>query len=62
MYYGWLEEFIASINNEQRKTLGFPDITTLPNEIKQAVLLRYKKIYQNYNYFFLFLFVLLFFL
>ena len=44
MYYGWLEEFIASINNEQRKTVGFPDITTLPNEIKQAVLLRYKNL------------------
>lgn len=44
MYYGWLEEFISSINNEQRKTLGFPDITTLPNEIKQAVLLRYKNL------------------
>ena len=44
MYYGWLEEFIASINNEQRKTLGFPDITKLPNEIKQAVLLRYKNL------------------
>ena len=44
MYYGWLEQFIASLNNDQRKTLGFPDINTIPDEIKQAVLLRYKNL------------------
>lgn len=44
MYYGWLEEFIASLNNDQRKTLGFPDINNIPDEIKQAVLLRYKNL------------------
>ena len=41
MYYGWLEEFIASINNEQRKTLGFPDINMLSSEIKEVVFARY---------------------
>ena len=41
MYRGWLEKFISNLTSSQRKTLGFPDINTLTDKIKQGVFARY---------------------
>ena len=34
-------KFISNLTSSQRKTLGFPDINTLADKIKQGVLARY---------------------
>ena len=41
MYYGWLEEFICKLTPKQRRTLGFPNIETLPSKVQEGVLARY---------------------
>lgn len=41
MYYGWLENFIGKLNEEQRTTLGFPILKSLSPDIRDAVLIRY---------------------
>ena len=43
MYYGWLEDFICSLNEEQRETLGFPKLGDLPKYMRDAVYARYPK-------------------
>jgi hypothetical protein len=41
MYYGWLEKFICSLLPIQRRTLGFPNLETLSEKVREGVLARY---------------------
>ena len=44
MYYGWLEDFISTLNEEQRDTLGFPRLSNMPIYLKKAIYARYPKL------------------
>jgi hypothetical protein len=40
MYYGWLEKFICNLLPIQRRTLGFPNLETLSDKVREGVLAR----------------------
>ena len=42
MYYGWLEDFICSLSEKQRKILGFPPLQSLEEDVRMATIARYK--------------------
>tara|TARA_Y100000813_G_scaffold182376_1_gene152054 strand:- start:137 stop:1045 length:909 start_codon:yes stop_codon:yes gene_type:complete len=44
MYYGWLEDFISTLNQEQRDTLGFPRLSDMPTYLRNAIYARYPKL------------------